>query len=1660
MTPVTPLAQLRIADLIDVAPVRTVIRLDEAHERPMEIAESFVITDDVAAHLRIIANLLGQPGGKGVFLQGDFGSGKSHFLAVLTAWLAGLSGSEKLAASHEGFAAIAQCGKRLLPVDVSLVHYRSSTSLERILTGAIEKRLASQGVSATLSPLAIFRQRFKTMLEEPALAQAFNAATGRQAAGIDAWFDLDEREAYAASVTFLTSQGLAPPEILVEERHEIFTRALAAVRQAGYDGLVLIIDELSEFFRSKAEATQLNEEARTLQFLGELASTAPLWIIAAVQESIERTGDIAQATFRKIKDRFPVRLQLSTLHIRELIARRLVKKKAGADEHIYRIYQDYQHHFPAFSCSWEHFRMIYPVHPTTLALLEGLGELFSQHRGIVDFVHSRIAGDSSRGIEGILQRPATELLAPDSIYEHFSPRLLEFSSFHIYPRHVVPHLDEVIQSVLAEEDDRRLARRLMRILVLYALHPTATAPAVDGLAELGACMLADYNPAFNVQFISGSLLEPIADNSRFLSRKLSADGDPLKTVYAITVEEDHSKALKSRIRRVIEELAAEDSRAVLEPLAELPASASWPGPELLCNPVERSVNWRLSSRRAVLGFIAAGNQEQVIERVRIQLTEGKADFALIMVLGDVRIALEHAAVWRVPLHGPDSAALTEYQALRLLRAEMRASNPADAPLLPLLEEHLRRVVPQAQQAVLNLVYAGTFDSTEIGIDPAVLQMKRLDRLLETAAEHLCELRYPRFKEIASRLLPPSPRTYQRLYDEFVVAGSLSLAEARSSGLTQAIESVLAPLGLVEVRAGAYRLTPNPTEHPFLSSVFSLLSSSAATGLAAVLGQLQTGVWGVPRDLAEFLLTSLAQCGLVSLLNHGRSVPLDFLRLSSIENADAVAPGELIGQSYREILQSQCAFLAPAGAFNAFGLRQQRDAWQAAVKLKKSLESLLGELSTRLSSAAGYAAFASFDMEALQATIGTVQRLIGEIKISYAAREGLERFLDAWRELDLRQEDFEFLKKVNRFFQNSAEHFIFVSHYLRHQAVEAAVRDDAAVRRSFEAIGALLTEPLQTVIPDEGVALEEAFGQLRQTYTGYYAARHEKYYAAAARPEVSKYGTRILAIIRPLAAIDCLDRPAGLLALLEEIDRPAKPSCRRNVVEEMLRSPLCSCGYSLDAPSPLPAAGDVDGRLEQSLREYAPILGAPAVVEALTARVYALKDMQPALARQLEKIITQLHQGSATPGTLLDTLDETVIREVARAVSGGVAVESRRLEALVESLAGRRLTPARIREVVETWISRPGEETILAVEGSGREGACAGRTFVGWWPLLQPELFGEPQPGATATELQSLERSLEENYDITLLRSRLQGLDNQRLVRFVNTEAVFTRALRQAWEILAQRVLSRAVNAEQIICRSRHLHPAEAAACVKRLEELQQCAALQTAAFPQRLQARIHYAALCYDNWAGSELQTQASAAIQALSAAGGDWLATLPPVTPLDLTESPLVCILDAVSPDVWIKAGVMLNQLAASAPTRWQRLSTAPRTVPAISRLLGFSAEADPVDRCKVDGIAYHHHGGNESQPWLSLMPEPAADAPVVMRIGGIDRGAHDSSVRLCDMPALLGRMLIDNLPALIGLCRRQRRPLVLTTDHGLSLSRKRLSHGEGGVFEEAVFRMEWRPD
>jgi hypothetical protein len=1599
-----------IGDLIEVPPVRTVIRLEEGRSSGEEIVASFVFTPEVAAHFSVITDALLSGRGQGYFLQGDFGSGKSHFLAALYAWLAGGEARDPLDQRHGGLARLAETGKRFLPVDISLVNYRATTSLESIVVESVIGKLAEE----------------------------------------------------------------APEPAAGGERRETFSRLLDSVREAGYDGLFLLIDELSEFFRSKPTPQALNEDARTLQLLGEMASRQPLWIIAAVQESIEATGDVSQAILRKIKDRFPVRLGLSTLHVRSLIGGRLVRKKPGADAEIARIHEHFRGQFATFTVPFEDFRACYPVHPATLSLLEGLGDLFSQHRGIVDFVCSRIAGDKERGIAGILGRPAAELLGPDSIYDHFAPRLAEISAFHAYPRRIIPHLDEVIGNVIASEDDRALAHRLVRMLVLYKVHPTARAPTVSHLAELASCSLGGAQPSLNARYVSEVVLDPVVQGSRFLVRSLPPSGDAFQAVYGIAVEEDPGKLLDARLRSAMGEIVEDDARLLVEPLSQIGESESWPGAAVWEEGARRGVSWSSSARTVLVRFLHGETEGPFADRLSYDIAEKGFDFALVLAIGDASIQCPHAAVWRISLPKKNPA-LREFLALRAIAARATPSNPADMPLVPLLKERIARIAPAAYQAAQEALYAGEFSDPRIRVEPSVRQIRRFDRLLEVAAEVVLEARYPRFREVAPRKILPSPRLYQQLLEAFVLPGSVPLAEARTRSLSPLIDGLAAPLGLVETKRGAYVFSPDASGYPLIPHLLSLLSPSRPTPMPDVLANLEGSPFGLPHDTAVFLVAALVIGGLLSARKGGRAIPLDYLNLQSVEKADEIALGELIAEPDRETLVRECAFLSSVAGVQSFGLRQQREAWKEVIKFRDSALQLVDALGRSFGRMAEFSSFQGFGLDRLERSLSGMRTLAESIKVSYQAKEGLEAFIRAWRGTGLSSGEVLSLRKLAKFLAEKAEEFIFIAHYLRHPAVEKASGLDSRVAELRATGLALLESPEAGVVNDGGEHLSAVFVQFRDAYGAQYAREHAGFHQARQAPSLSRAAQRALDALRRLAVIQALDRPSGLDAFLRDLAPGSHEPCKRRLSEELLRSPLCGCGFSPGDAPPAPRARKPEESIDRFLHAYCEILGSPRVLEAAAARAFALQDVQVSSAEKLRRLAEILRRGKASPAEISGAIDEDTATELDRALSGRVAVRPRSLAALVSRLAGRRLPPRTILSLVSDWLAEASEEVLISVDddirgigstGSEKEGATdAAADAESLWPLVHAELLERsPHIGGprSAGEAARLEQRLEGAFPSARLREVFAAADSRDLLGFMRTERFHTEAVRAAWLVLAERIVGGQKLPAGFAPESRHADPEKARRVAALLEALGRANDLLAKEYPERLSVRIPFEELLFDSWTSRELGDAVYRSLEQVSRAAAGWLSGVPAVQAIPLENAPVVIIFDGVPADVWMRTGLETGigqgeEELSGCTMSWGRLDVVPATPESISSL--FALSGDPQERLVLGDSPMLTLRGDEERSLKELLLPLAPKKPAVVRISLLDKAAHARGLRLSEMAAALSEIVRRDLPALRRECARQKRELIVTTDHGLSLSRDGLSHGRGGAYERLIFRALWAP-
>ena len=510
----------------------------------------------------------------------------------------------------------------------------------------------------------------------------------------------------------------------------------------------------------------------------------------------------------------------------------------------------------------------------------------------------------------------------------------------------------------------------------------------------------------------------------------------------------------------------------------------------------------------------------------------------------------------------------------------------------------------------------------------------------------------------------------------------------------------------------------------------------------------------------------------------------------------------------------------------------------------------------------------------------------------------------------------------------------------------------------------------------------------------------------------------------------------------------------------MRSPVCNCGF-IPGEAQMPfETEDPEKAIEKHLDQYLLILKSPDVREAISARIFALTDADPDTVSRLRSLNNFLSDEISSSGAsgLLDLLDDATAKEISKSLSGRIAIEKRGVKGLISSLGGRRLAPNQVHEVVKKWISIDKENTVVAIEDDIENISKSRFSSHSWWAIMHPTLFKED----AGHEIRDIEASLERQFPSSELRKSLFKLDDENLLLFLINEPFHSSAVRCAWLLFSERILSGAPwpSGYHKIPIPLHANRETAVKIKRRIETLHKISVLLNAPFPDIFRVRIPLSKIQTDSWATSELRSFADRIIYKTGQTGEEWLSTLTEVMPIDLQENPLVLILDGVSPDVWLETMDGLKLDIADMKHSWFRLEAVPETPSAVSSLFGFSGDAgDAIDEFHSKGIEYHQVKGNEEHGLPDLLPDFHPDKAAVILVSLVDTGAHAAILRLSEMPEAVCTFLEKELPELQNICNRQKRRLIITTDHGLSLTKKGFSHGKGGVFERAIFRMDFLP-
>lgn len=301
-------------DLVQFEPLESVIQLREADQYPSarRLVETYVISErmaDVLVNVVIPQLQIDRPlDNKGVLVVGNYGTGKSHLMSVVSA-----------VAEHGDLAG------ELTQADV------------RAAAASFAGRFKVVRVEVTSK-----RSLRDSLLEEVEMAL----------------------EAWGTPYPF-------PAADQVTHNKDILIAAVGEFQKKyPNQGILLVVDELLDFLRSREER-ELILDLSFLRELGEVAALTPFRFIGGLQEALFDSPRFAHMAeqLRRVRDRFE-QVRILRQDIAYVVTRRLLRKSdtqlAWISDHL----RQFAPLYPHMAERLPEFTQLFPIHPAYLSTFE------------------------------------------------------------------------------------------------------------------------------------------------------------------------------------------------------------------------------------------------------------------------------------------------------------------------------------------------------------------------------------------------------------------------------------------------------------------------------------------------------------------------------------------------------------------------------------------------------------------------------------------------------------------------------------------------------------------------------------------------------------------------------------------------------------------------------------------------------------------------------------------------------------------------------------------------------------------------------------------------------------------------------------------------------------------------------------------------------------------------------------------------------------------------------------------------------------------------------------------------------------------------------------------------------------------------------------------
>ena len=457
--------------------IKGVIKVGQAdNENIKQELEEYVVTEELNKHIKKFfevykKGIIGNIDEMGVWISGFFGSGKSHFLKILSYLLENKVIDGKKAIDYfkdkgldnltfANMKAAEEVSTDIILFNIDSKSDSDSKSNKDAIVNVFNKVFNEmQGFCGSMPWVAdLERQMLKDGVYDK-FKEEFKKISGNEwvDAREDFYYEEDSIIEALSKTTKMSSDAARNWYNKCEENYSLSIEKFAG-RVSEYckskgnnHHLVFLVDEIGQYIGDNSEF--MIDLQTVVEELG-VKCQGKCWVIVTSQEGLDEFKKVKVDDFSKIQDRFNTRLSLSSANVDEVIKKRILRKTDGATSHLKALYEQKEStikNLLTFTSDTaemklyknsDDFAQVYPFIPYQFNLLQAAFNGVREHGA-----SGKSLSKGERSLLGAYQQVAIEYMESDSNI------LVPFSAFY---KTIETFLDSSIRAVImnAEKNER------------------------------------------------------------------------------------------------------------------------------------------------------------------------------------------------------------------------------------------------------------------------------------------------------------------------------------------------------------------------------------------------------------------------------------------------------------------------------------------------------------------------------------------------------------------------------------------------------------------------------------------------------------------------------------------------------------------------------------------------------------------------------------------------------------------------------------------------------------------------------------------------------------------------------------------------------------------------------------------------------------------------------------------------------------------------------------------------------------------------------------------------------------------------------------------------------------------------------------------------------